>query len=129
LPRELAQAVGATLDIVLVGEARHLPPSIEPGVLLLPQYVTKSRHKCPAFSGEFVERFLHTLGHCSSDASICFILGANDPGEEILRYANPPASDLAVLISMTLQVCDRAGFFRRWSSEQIASFDIAFVLK
>jgi len=95
---ELARAAGAALDIVLVGEARHPPSSIEHGAMLAPQYVDQPHHEWPAFSGEFVERFVHTLGHCSSDVPMRFFLGAGDPGEEILRYANMLGSDLAVLV-------------------------------
>lgn len=95
---ELARAAGAALDIVLVGEAQHLPPSIEHGAMLAPQYVDQPHHEWPAFSGEFVERFVHTLGHCSSDVPMRFFLGAGDPGEEILRYASTLGSDLAVLV-------------------------------
>lgn len=94
---ELARAAGASLDIVLVGEAQH-PGCMEHGAMLPPQYVDQPHHEWPAFSSEFVERFVHTLGHCPSDVPMRFFLGAGDPGEEILRYASILGSDLAVLV-------------------------------
>ncbi len=95
---ELARAAGASLDVVLVGEAQHPPLSTEHGAMAPPQYVDQPHHEWPAFSGEFVERFLHTLGHCPSDVPMRFFLGAGDPGDEILRYAHILRSDLAVLV-------------------------------
>lgn len=108
---ELARAAGAALDIVLVGEAQHLP-NIEHGAMLAPQYVDQPHHEWPAFSGEFVERFVHTLGHCSSDVPMRFFLGAGDPGEEILRYARTLGSDLAVLVWHGLASARHAGIFQ-----------------
>ncbi len=93
----LARAAGASLDIVLVGEAQHLP-ALEHGTMSVPQYIDQAHHEWPAFSAEFVERFVHTLGHCPSDVPRRFFLGAGDPGEEILRYASMLDSDLAVLV-------------------------------
>jgi nucleotide-binding universal stress UspA family protein len=95
---ELARAAGASLDIVLVGEAQHPLAEAEHGAMAPPQYVDQPHHEWPAFSGEFVERFMHTLGHCPSDVPMRFFLGAGDPGEEILRYAGTLGSDLAVLV-------------------------------
>lgn len=95
---ELARAAGASLDIVLVGEVQHPAPQPEYGAMAAPQYVDQPHHEWPAFSGEFVERFMHTLGHCPPDVPMRFFLGAGDPGEEILRYASTLASDLAVLV-------------------------------
>lgn len=95
---DLARASGASLDIVLVGEAQHPPPEAEHGAMAAPQYVDQPHHEWPAFSEEFVERFMKTLGHCPSDVPIRFFLGAGDPGEEILRYADMLSSDLAVLV-------------------------------
>ena len=95
---ELARAAGASLDVVLVGEAQHPPASTEHGAMAPPQYVDQPHHEWPAFSGEFVERFMHTLGHCPSDVPMRFFFGAGDPGEEILRYASTLGSDLAVLV-------------------------------
>jgi len=95
---ELARAAGASLDVVLVGEAQHPPTSTEHGAMAPPQYVDQPHHEWPAFSGEFVERFMHTLGHCPSDVPMRFFFGTGDPGEEILRYASTLGSDLAVLV-------------------------------
>ena len=95
---ELARAAGASLDIVLVGEAQHPQAHAEHGAMAPPQYVDQPHHEWPAFSGEFVERFVRTLGHCPSDVPMRFFLGAGDPGEEILRYASMLGSDLAVLV-------------------------------
>ncbi len=95
---ELARAAGASLDVVLVGEAQHALQPMEHGAMAPPQYVDQPHHEWPAFSGEFVERFVHTIGHCPSDVPMRFFLGAGDPGEEILRYASTLGSDLAVLV-------------------------------
>jgi nucleotide-binding universal stress UspA family protein len=95
---DLARAAGASLDIVLVGEARQPSAPSEHGTMSVPQYVDQPHHEWPAFSGEFVERFVHTLGHCSSDVPRRFFLGSGDPDEEILRYASLLDSDLAVLV-------------------------------
>lgn len=95
---DLARAAGASLDVVLVGEAQHPPPHAEHGSMAPPQYVDQPHHEWPAFSGEFVERFMHTLGHCPTDVPMRFFLGAGDPGEEILRYASTLGADLTVLV-------------------------------
>lgn len=95
---ELARAAGASLDIVLVGEAQHAASPVEHGTMAAPQYIDQPHHEWQAFSEEFVERFVHTLGHCPSDVPSRFFLGAGDPDEEILRYASLLGSDLAVLV-------------------------------
>jgi len=95
---ELARAARASLDVVLIGEAQHPPVCTEHGAMAPPQYVDQPHHEWPAFSGEFVERFMRTLGHCPSDVPMRFFFGAGDPGEEILRYASSLGSDLAVLV-------------------------------
>jgi nucleotide-binding universal stress UspA family protein len=95
---ELARAAGASVDVLLVGEAQHPPSQAEHGAMAPPQYVDQPHHEWAAFSEEFVERFMKTLGHCPSDVPMRFFLGAGDPGEEILRYADTLRSDLAVLV-------------------------------
>jgi nucleotide-binding universal stress UspA family protein len=94
---ELARDLRASLDIVLVGEAHHRPPH-EHGSMAPPQYVDQPQHEWAAFSDEFVHRFLTVLGHCPTEVPTRFFLGAGDPAEEILRYADELGSDLTVLV-------------------------------
>jgi nucleotide-binding universal stress UspA family protein len=102
---QLARSLDALLDIVLVGEEHpHLagltpaaPPS-EPGAMLPPRYVDQPHHEWPAFSQEFLERFVGTLGHCPADVRTRFHLAAGEPAAEILRLAGDLASDLLVLV-------------------------------
>jgi len=63
-----------------------------------PQYVDQPHHEWPAFSDEFLHRFLKTLGHCPKDVPTRLFLGAGDPADEILRFADLLGSDLAVLV-------------------------------
>jgi len=94
---ELARVLGASLDIVLVGEAQHVPCR-EHGSMSPPQYVDQPHHEWAAFSDEFLHRFLLTLGHCPEDVRTRFFLGAGDPSTEILRYESALGSDLIVLV-------------------------------
>jgi nucleotide-binding universal stress UspA family protein len=108
---ELARVVGASLDIVLVGEAQHVPHP-EPGAMAPPQYVDQPHHEWAAFSDEFVHRFMMTLGHCPSDVPTRFFLGAGDPAAEILRYADELGSDLVVLVWHGLASSEHGATFR-----------------
>jgi len=94
---DLARRAGASLDIVLVGEAQH-GPQVEPGAMAAPQYVDQPHHEWPAFSAEFVQRFLNTIGHCPEAVPTRFFLGAGEPAVEILRFASLLGADLAVLV-------------------------------
>ncbi|MRG94427.1 universal stress protein [Polyangium spumosum] len=109
---DLARRAGASLDIVLVGEAQHLPQA-EPGAMAAPQYVDQPHHEWPAFSAEFVHRFMNTLGHCPTDVPTRFFLGAGDPADEILRFAGLLGSDLAVLVWHGLASEEHGAVFRR----------------
>lgn len=94
---ELARDLGASLDILLVGEAHH-GPQTERGAMSPPQYVDQPQHEWPAFSDEFLHRFLTAIGHCPPEVPTQFHLGAGDPADEILRYAGDLASHLTVLV-------------------------------
>lgn len=109
---DLARSTGASLDIVFVGEAHHAPLA-EPGTMAAPQYVDQPHHEWPAFSGEFVERFTKTIGHCPTDVLTRFYLGAGDPAEEILRFVGLLESDLAVLVWRGRTEGERAAVFQR----------------
>jgi nucleotide-binding universal stress UspA family protein len=94
---ELARDLGASLDILLVGEAHHGPQS-EHGAMAPPQYVDQPQHEWPAFSDEFLHRFLTAIGRCPEEVPTRFHLGAGDPAAEILRFAADLASHLTVLV-------------------------------
>lgn len=108
---DLARKMGASLDIVLVGEAQHRP-GIEHGAMAPPQYVDQPHHEWPAFSGEFLHRFVNVIGHCPCDVPTRFFLGAGDPASEILRYADVLGSDLAVLVWHGLASEEHGAIFR-----------------
>ncbi|MGK3998982.1 universal stress protein [Sorangium sp. So ce1024] len=107
---ELARRLGAELDIVMVGgssprdgDAEDAPPvstpaPSEPGAMVAPLYVDQPQHEWPAFTEEFLARFLGAIGHCPHDVSTRFFLGRGAPASEILRYARELASDLVVLV-------------------------------
>ncbi|WP_433930915.1 universal stress protein [Sorangium cellulosum] len=116
---ELARTLGAELDIVLVGgasprdDAEDAPPvsapaPSEPGAMVAPLYVDQPQHEWPAFTEEFLGRFLSAIGHCPHDVSTRFFLGKGAPAAEILRFAGELASDLVVLVWHG-QLADRHG--------------------
>src|SRR5262249_4207953 len=93
----LARDAGAAVDIVLVDDPAAPPPE-EPGSMQPPQYVDQPQHEWPAFSEEFIERFLRSIGHVPSGVPTRFFLGAGDPASEILRFAAKLESDLIALV-------------------------------
>ncbi|HVK68700.1 MAG TPA: universal stress protein [Polyangium sp.] len=109
---DLARRAGASLDLVLVGEAQH-GPHVEPGAMGAPQYVDQPHHEWPAFSAEFVHRFAKTIGHCPEDVPTRFFLGAGDPADEILRFADVLAADLTVLVWHGLRSEEHGAVFER----------------
>ncbi|MDI1478248.1 universal stress protein [Polyangium sp. y55x31] len=109
---DLARRAGASLDIVLVGEAQH-GPHLEPGAMGAPQYVDQPHHEWPAFSAEFVHRFLKTIGHCPEAVPTRFFLGAGAPADEILRFADTLGVDLTVLVWHGLRSEEHGAVFER----------------
>ncbi|XXX75955.1 universal stress protein [Sorangium sp. So ce134] len=106
---ELARRLGAELDIVMVGGASprradddappvSTPAPSEPGAMVAPLYVDQPQHEWPAFTEEFLARFLSAIGHCPHDVATRFFLGKGEPAAEILRLAGQLASDLVVLV-------------------------------
>ena len=95
---ELARLSGASLDIVMVGQTERPPPrSVEVGAMSTPQYIDQPQHEWPAFSQEFIERFLRSVGHCPRAVPTRFFLRLGDPGREILRAASDLDADLIAL--------------------------------
>jgi len=94
---ELAQRAGAQLDLVLIEDAAA-PLSAEPGAMASPQYLDQPQHEWPAFSAEFVQRFLGSIAHCPPGVPTRFFLGAGRPADEILRFAGELDSDLITLV-------------------------------
>ncbi|WP_437277776.1 universal stress protein [Sorangium sp. So ce375] len=106
---EVARKLGAELDIVMVGcasprEAADEGPPVstpapsEPGAMVAPLYVDQPQHEWPAFTEEFLARFLSAIGHCPHGVSTRFFLGKGEPAAEILRLSWQLASDLVVLV-------------------------------
>lgn len=96
---ELARLAGASLDLVMVGQI-DLPTMvpIELGTMVTPQYVDQPQHEWPAFSQEFLARFLGAIGRCPRGVPARFCLRAGDPAREILRAAKDLDSDLIALV-------------------------------
>jgi nucleotide-binding universal stress UspA family protein len=107
---ELARQAGASLDIVLVGEAQQ--KATEPGSMSPPQYLDQPHHEWSAFSEEFVERFIGGIGHCPTEVTTRFYLGAGDPANEILRFARLLHSDLIALVWHGEVSDEHGGVFR-----------------
>ena len=96
---ELARLVGASLDIVMVDHAElPTPVPVELGTMVTPQYVDQPQHEWPAFSQEFLARFLGAIGHVPHGVPTRFFLRAGDPAAEILRAASELESDLIALV-------------------------------
>ncbi|WP_437742401.1 universal stress protein [Sorangium sp. So ce302] len=106
---EVARKLGAELDIVMVGCASpreaadegppvSTPVPFEPGAMVAPLYVDQPQHEWPAFTEEFLARFLSAIGHCPHGVSTRFFLGKGEPAAEIARLAWQLASDLVVLV-------------------------------
>lgn len=93
---DLAKRAGASLDVVLIEDAAA-PSSREPGAMM-PVYFDQPQHEWPAFSAEFMQRFLGAIGHCPSEVPTRFYLGAGRPATEILRFARELQSDLITLV-------------------------------
>lgn len=95
---ELACLSGAALDIVMVGQTeRSTPRAVEMGAMSAPQYIDQPQHEWPAYSQEFIERFLGAVGHCPRGVPRRFFLRVGDPGREILRAASDLDADLIAL--------------------------------
>jgi len=94
---ELAQQLGATLEIVMVGQAL-MPKEPEHGAMTPPQYVDQPQHEWPAFSEEFLQRFLGSICHCHPDVPTRFFLGRGDPAREILHFAQELDAGLIALV-------------------------------
>ncbi len=111
---ELARLAGASLDIMMVGELeRPTPVPVELGTMVTPQYVDQPQHEWPAFSREFLERFVGAIGRCSRGVTSRFFLRAGDPAREILRAANELDSDLIALVWHGGCEGERGRVFRR----------------
>jgi nucleotide-binding universal stress UspA family protein len=93
---ELAERAGAGLDLLLVEDGAA--PSAEPGAMAPPHYVDQPQHEWPAFSAEFVQRFLGSIAHCSPAVPRRLFLGAGRPADEILRFARELDADLIALV-------------------------------
>jgi hypothetical protein len=63
-----------------------------------PQYLDQPQHEWPAFSTEFIQRFLGAIAHCPACVPIRFFLGAGRAAAEILRFAASFDSDLIALV-------------------------------
>lgn len=94
---DLAERAGATLDVVLVEDAAAAPPS-ELGAMAPPQYLDQPQHEWPAFSAEFLERFLGGIARCPRNVPTRFFLATGRPADEILRYAGKLDADLIALV-------------------------------
>jgi nucleotide-binding universal stress UspA family protein len=96
---ELALEAGAELSIVVVGESGpEAHAADEPGSLPPPLYVDQPQHEWPAYSAEFLERFVQAIGHCPEGVETRLFLGAGDPALEILRFSRQLDVHLAVLV-------------------------------
>lgn len=93
---ELAARAGAALDLVLVEEGK--PPPSEPGTMAAPRYIDQPQHEWPAFSMEFIQRFVGSVGHRLPGVPVRFFLGMGRPAAEILRYASELRPDLIALV-------------------------------
>ncbi|MFT3773710.1 MAG: universal stress protein [Minicystis sp.] len=108
---ELAKRAGAALDIVLIEDAAKPPPT-EPGAMAPPQYVDQPQHEWPAFSAEFLQRFLGGIAHCPPGVPTRFFLGAGHPSDEILRFAHQLDTDLITLVWHGGCSAEHGGCFR-----------------
>jgi nucleotide-binding universal stress UspA family protein len=96
---DLARLLGASLDIVMVGQLEQpTPVPVELGTMATPQYIDQPQHEWPAFSQEFLARFLRAIGHVPRGVPMRFFLRAGDPATEILRAASELDSDLIALV-------------------------------
>lgn len=93
---ELAKRAGASLDVVLIEDCAA-PSSHEHGAMM-PVYVDQPQHEWPAFSEEFMHRFVGAIGHCPHEVPTRFHLGMGRPASEILRFARELRSDLITLV-------------------------------
>jgi nucleotide-binding universal stress UspA family protein len=108
---ELAKHAGASLDLVLIEDA-SAPLSAERGAMVAPHYVDQPQHEWPAFSAEFVQRFIGAIGHCPPGVPTRFFLGAGSPAAEILRFARQLDVDLIALVWSGGCTGDRGLVFR-----------------
>jgi nucleotide-binding universal stress UspA family protein len=96
---DLARRISATVHILIVGQDRPsgAPPE-EPGTMAPPQYVDQPHHEWAAFSKEFLQRFVDTIGGVPQGVRTRLYLGAGPPAQEILRFAGELETHLLVLV-------------------------------
>jgi len=94
---ELARCAGAALDLVLIEDAAAAP-SREHGAMAAPQYCDQPHHEWPAFSAEFVQRFLGAIAHCPPGVPTRLFIAAGKPAAEILRLSHELGSDMIALV-------------------------------
>jgi nucleotide-binding universal stress UspA family protein len=91
--REIAGHAGAELLVLHVAGTSPVPT--EPGSLMIPRYVDQPQHEWPAWSAEFIKRFvcICPLGN----VQVRMLLAHGSPAAEINRSANEQAMDLMVV--------------------------------
>ena len=66
--------------------------------MAFPRYLDQPQHEWPAFSEEFLRRFLGGSGHFPPGVPTRFFLGTGERAAQILRFANLLDSDLITLV-------------------------------
>jgi nucleotide-binding universal stress UspA family protein len=94
---ELARALGAALDVVMITDAGAPPPE-EPGAMQPPRYVDQPQHEWPAFSTEIRQRLLCAIARWPTTPKPRLLLGSGPPAAEILRFARALDPDLIALV-------------------------------
>jgi nucleotide-binding universal stress UspA family protein len=92
---DLASRAGAELLVLYVAAPGGRQPA-EPGTLAAPRYVDQQHHEWSSWASEFLER-LTALGACPLAMRCRLLLGAGEPGAEIVRVAGKQGCNLIVL--------------------------------
>ncbi len=93
---QFARETGASLEIVLVGQAGQL--ASEPGAMGPPHYVDQPQHEWAEFTHEFLDRFLGGIAHVPPEVAARLYVGAGEPAQEIRRFEETLHPDLLVLV-------------------------------
>ena len=108
---ELARAVGASLDILLIGHAGQL--ASEPGAMGPPHYVDQPQHEWAEFTHEFLDRFIGGIAHVPPEVAARLYIGTGEPAAEIHRFEETLHPDLLVLVWHGDSTGDHGGVFQR----------------
>ncbi len=88
---------GEGTELIVLHIATYGQPALfEPGSLTIPQYMDQPQHEWPAWSEEFIKRFLGAVGPLPAGLRIHFQVALGRPARKIIRAAERWDVDLII---------------------------------